>query len=203
MCPARPSPSTPRPGTYAVDQVPGAPSEALLAFPIAADDASVSAASWVAGALGGPDGLLARALGGSGQDGSAPLAWTWSAAVLRHAQPGALVVRITAADGSLDAAVAQARVLLDRVRQGALGQDDRGRAARAASRQRLAESLDPRARAIALWRGDAPLADPSLDAMRAFAASTMRDEALIIVASRPPRADAAPHQTQEAKGRRR
>jgi hypothetical protein len=203
-CPPEPGAATPRAGTYAVDALAGAPSEALLAFPFVADAASTAAASWVAAALDGPDGLLARALGGAGTDaGAAPLARAWSATVLRHGHPEALVVRIDAADGSLDGAVAQARALFDRLRQGALTEKDHARASARIGEQRLAESLDPRERAIALWRGEAPVADPSLEAMRSFAASCMRDEALVVVASRPPRPETAPRAVPDTKGRRR
>jgi hypothetical protein len=200
-CTPSPSSSPPRPGTYGVDAPAGAASEVLLTFPLAGGEGP--AASWVAAALDGTDGLLARALGGTPQDASTgPLARAWSATVLGSARPPALVVRIRAADTSLDAAVAQARVLLDRVRQGALTEEDRAHASALVSRAQLAASLDPRARTIALWRGDASGAAPSLDAMKAFASSVLRDEALVVVASRPPRPEPA-RPTREAKGRPR
>ena len=101
------------------------------------------------------------------------------------------------------AAVAQTRVLLDRVRQGALGEEDRARAAAVVARARLAASLDPRARAIALWRGETPATTPSLDAMRAFAAAALHDDALVIVASRPPRPEPPPRPPHETRGRSR
>jgi hypothetical protein len=197
--------AAPRPGTYAVEAPPGAPSEALFAAPIAAgDEGAAAAASWVAAALDGADGLLARALGGTGQDGGrVPLARSWSAGLLSATRPPALVVRIVADDPSLDGAVAQTRVLLDRVRQGALGEEDRSRAAAVVARSRLAASLDPRARTIGLWRGETPATSPSLDAMRAFAAAALHDDALVIVASRPPRPEPPPRPTRETKGRPR
>ncbi len=201
-CPSASALAPPRPGTYAVDGPPGAQSEVLLAFSMAPDDAASPAASWVAAALDGENGLLARALGASAQDGGAgPLARTWSASVLAGARPAALVVRITAPDASLDAAVAQARVLVDRVRQGALTDEDRARAAAFAARAHLAASLDPRARTIALWRGEAGADDPSLDAMRAYAA-TLHDDALVVVVSRPPRPE-PPRPARDTRGRPR
>jgi len=100
----------------------------------------------------------------------------------------ALVVRIEAPDASLDAAVAQARALLDRLRQGAIDEADRARATAVVVHARAVADLDPRTRAIGLWRGDsAPPGPPSLESLRAFAAATLRDEALVIVAARPPR----------------
>jgi hypothetical protein len=203
-CASPPSVAPPRPGTYGVDHAPGAPSEALLAWPIDANDVTATAtASWVAAALDGPDGLLAHALGAPAQDATASLARTWSATVLANTRPPTLVVRITAAESSLDASVAQTRVLLDRVRQGALTEEDRSRASLLASRIRVGLALDPRARTIALWRGETPVAPPSLDAMRAFAGATLRDEGLVVVASRPPRPEPPPRLQREAKGRTR
>jgi len=192
-CPALTSPATPRPGTYAVEVPAGAPSEVLLALPIAAaDDGARAAATWLAAALDGSDGLLAHALGGAvGDPAESALARSFSAAVMGTARSPALVVRLTAPDASLDAAVAQTRALLDRLRQGALREPDRARAAATLARGALAVSLDPRARTVDLWRGEAPLTAPSLDALHAYAASALHDDALVIVAARPPRLDAA------------
>ncbi|HEX4447601.1 MAG TPA: hypothetical protein VH044_12720, partial [Polyangiaceae bacterium] len=112
------------------------------------------------------------------------------AAVLGGPQAPSLVVRIAGPDASLDAAVAQVRALLDRLRHGALRDEDRTRAATAVAAARLASSLDPQARIVGLWRGEpsspTPVA-PSLDDLRSFSAATLRDEALVIVAARPPR----------------
>jgi hypothetical protein len=142
---------------------------------------------WLAAALDGPDGLLAHALGAdrTGPDATS-LAQSWSATVLGAPQATALVVRLLGADAPLDSAVAQVRALFDRLRRGALRDEDRTRAASALSRSRLAASLDPRARAIELWRGRPPQPDPTTDDLRAFAAAALRDEALVIVAARPP-----------------
>ena len=101
----------------------------------------------------------------------------------------ALVLRVAAPGGALDASVAQVRALLDRVRQGALVDADRARAAALLADRDLAASLDPSKRVLALWRGASEQAtpDPTLDALRAFAASALADDALVIVAVRPPR----------------
>jgi hypothetical protein len=206
-CAAPPEAPPPRPGTYALDLPAGGPSEALLALPMSTgDDGARAAATWIAAALDGPDGLLARALSAQAQESApAPLARTWGATVLANGRPPALVVRITAPDGSLDAAVAQTRVLLDRIRQGALTDDDRARASAVVARARLAASLDPRARTIELWRGEGPVVAPSLDALRAFAAAAMRDEGLVIVAARPPRPEPPrpPPAARDGRGRTR
>jgi hypothetical protein len=192
-CPPLPKLAAAQPGTYAVDLPEKGPSEALLAFPLdAGDDKARASAAWIAASLDGPAGLLARALGPSGQGDAARtgLARSWSASVIGPAHEGALLVRLRSDDASLDAAVAQTRALFDRLRQGALHEEDRARATAALAKATSLASLDPHARVIRLWRGDARPADaPSLDVLRAFAAAALRDEALVIVALRPPRSD--------------
>jgi hypothetical protein len=211
-CPPLATPVTPRPGTYAVDVPSGAPSEALLALPLdPSEDGARTAAIWMAAALDGPDGLLAHALDAAPGDApGAALARGWSAALVGAPRSPALVVRLTGPDASLDAAVAQTRNLLDRIRQGGLREEDRSRAGAALARTALAASLDPRARTLDLWRSEpgsaqapaahAPAPDgsgaldgPSLEALRAFAAASLHDEALVIVAARPARLDPAGH----------
>jgi hypothetical protein len=175
------APPAARPGTYAVEVEAGAPAEATLAFALPPNEEARRSAQWIAAALDG-DGLLARALEGSG------LARAWSATVL-GGPSAALVVRIVAANGQLDAAVAQTRALLDRIRQSGLSDADRARATDARTRAELAASLDPRWRLVALFRGERPASTPTADAIKSFAA-TLRDDALVIVAARPTRAKA-------------
>jgi hypothetical protein len=182
-CPPVASLAATRAGTYSIDLPPGARSEAVLAVPLSAgNDASLAAATWLASALDGPDGLLAHALGNAGA-GGVPLARATSVSVARNPRSPALTLGIVADDASLDASVAQTRALLDRLRQGALREEDRARAAKALT----GGSLEPGERAIALWRGSDSSSAPSLDALRAFAAAALRDDALVIVAARPPR----------------
>jgi hypothetical protein len=198
-CPQAPLLPSPRPETHAVALAPGASSQALLAFPLPTGEAAQGTAAWLVGALDGPDGLVARALGAGG---STPLARSSNAELVGEPRSAAMVIRVEAAEGSLDAAVAQIRALLDRVRQGALREEDRARAGEALSRAALAASLDPRSRVVALWRGAAATPPaPTLDALRAFAASSLREDGLVIVAARPPRldADGHPFTAREAK----
>jgi hypothetical protein len=186
-CPPVAAAASPRSGTYSVTLPAGALSEVLVGVPLPPGDPGArAAASWIAAALDGNDGLLARALGGSNASGG-PLARSWSASVLGAPQAPVLIVRLAGPDPAIDSAVAQVRALLDRLRQGALRDDDRARAGAALSRGALASSLDPRARVVDLWRGEPPAPLPSIDDLRAFAAATLRDESLIIVAARPPR----------------
>ena len=140
-CPAAPA-VKPRPGTYALDLPAGARPEVLVAMPLSATDATArTAAEWLAAALDGPDGLLAHALGPQG-DGGQALASAWSAAVIGAPRAPALALRVVSDDASLDAAVAQTRALLDRVRQGGLRDQDLARATRAVARAQLAASLE-------------------------------------------------------------
>jgi hypothetical protein len=173
-----------RPGTYAVEIEAGAQSEATLAIALpAGDEAARRSALWIAAALDGAGGLLARALGDSG------LARSWSAHVVGAPRVPALIVRVGAANAQLDAAVAQTRALLERLHQNGLPDADVARATEVRARAELAASLDPRARVLALWRGERPAgAPPAADALRAFATSVLRDDALVIVAARPSRA---------------
>jgi hypothetical protein len=149
-----------------------------LGLPLGPSEDARAAATCLASALDGPDGLLAKALG-------AGLARSFSARVLGGPRARALVVSIATAPGTLDAAVAQTRALLDRLRQGAFTDADRARAVARTEKSSLAAALDPRTRTIALFRGEAPFSTPSLETVRAFAARSLRDDALVIVAVRP------------------
>jgi hypothetical protein len=177
-CPVPATAPAPRPGTYAVERANAPLAEAWIAAPLPAGDADArAAASWLATALDGEGGLMARALTG--------LARSWSARVLGPPRASALVMRVATAHGALDAAVAQLRALVDRLRQGALSEADRARAAQIRDRDALDASLDPKSRLAALWRGEPTPAAPALDAMRSLCANVMKDDGLVIVATRP------------------
>jgi hypothetical protein len=189
-CPPTPAVAAPRPGTYSVEITGGARSEVLLAFPLPAGDGPTLRAKWIAAALGGKDGLLARALGA--MDGATSLGTEWDAAVVGVPRRAALVVRIAAPESMLDSAVARTRTLLERLRAEGLRDADRVRAESALTRDELIELLDPRARTINLWRGDPPSTPPSLDELHAFASMSLRDDSLVVIAARPPRAGSSP-----------
>ena len=183
----------PKPGTYAAPPRPGALPEAYLAFPFpAGDDGAYGAATLLAAALSeGDDALLDRALGGP-----TPLAREVSTRVLGWPRAPALVVRIAAAQASLDAAVMQARALFDRVRQSGLSTTDYERATTARAHATLASSLDPRARVVATWRGE-PIGRPATarvtaEDVRAFAQRHLAEEGMVVVAARPARPPATP-----------
>lgn len=192
VCASPASAAPPHPGTYVADRPAGATPEAWLAFALSPHDAAgLRHAHWMAAALDGADGLLARALGSIPGDAHDDLASAWGASIAGEPRAPALVVRLAAAGGSLDTAVAQTRALFDRLRQGALRDEDVARASALLARRRLGASLDPRARVLDLWRSPAAsgpaVPAPTLDSLRAFAAATLHDHALVIVAARPPR----------------
>ncbi|HEY8090551.1 MAG TPA: hypothetical protein VIF09_21970, partial [Polyangiaceae bacterium] len=62
-------------------------------------------------------------------------------------------------------------------------------------------SLDPRERIIGLWRDASPSPPVTLDAMRAFAAAFLHDDALVVVAARPPRPEVHPQRGHDAHGK--
>jgi hypothetical protein len=168
-------PTKVRPGTYAFDLPAGASSEVALAIPV--ERSARSLAEGMATVLDG--GLLARALG--------PLVRSASARVVGAPQAPALVVRFTASDTSVDHAVAQTRVLFERLRTGALTETEVTLAVQRRNEADLRRSLDPRQRLVALWRDEATAPAWTLEALRAFCAAALREEALVIVAARPPR----------------
>lgn len=175
-----------RPGTYAAP--PSTSSSAWLALPLPRGSAPDLRAHAVllAGALDGPDGLLAHALGHG-------LASSWSARVVGPSAASTLVVRVESTGATLDGAVAQVRALMDRLHRGAFTDADRARAMARMSEQGLRESLAAQGRLVQLWRGDQkPRPAVSLDAVKAFLNDVVRDEALVIVASRPALARGAP-----------
>ncbi len=184
-CPSPTQASPARPGTYAVE-VPGAAAgQAWVAVALPPNDAAIrTRATVLAAALDGPDGLLARALGSG-------VAQSWGARVVGPSHAPALVLRLVAPEGALDAAVTQTKALLEALRQGSLAETDRVRAVEALAAADLAARLDPRGRLAALFRGDPAepwsVRAPALDALRAFAATSLRSDALVIVAARPPR----------------
>lgn len=174
-----------KPGTYAAPLRPGAMPEAYLAFPFApGDEPARAAASVIAASLDGDGALLDKAL-------SPNLARESSARILGWPKAPALVVRVVAPQASLDGAVMQARALIDRIHKGGLAQPDFDRATQARARGAINTALDPRARVVATWRGEplasAPAQRTTIEDVRAFAQKSLAEDAMVIVASRPPR----------------
>jgi hypothetical protein len=119
---------------------------------------------------------------------SPSFAATAQARLIGGARGAALVVDIRAPESSLEAVVAQVRGLIDRLRQGVMGQSDFERSAAQRDRWDLEASLDPRRRLVDLWREPrSPKAvfAPSLEGWRAWAAGALRDDKLVVVLAKP------------------
>ena len=195
-CPAVDAAPTPRSGTVEVTLV--APSalsaplvQAIVGFGVAPQGTAESSfAELTLAGLSGAEGWLTRALG------SSALGATAQARLIGGRRAAALMVDVRAPEGQLDAAVAQVRGLFQRLRQGVLSQADLDRSTAQRDKWDLEASLDPRRRLVDLWREPSPVqASPSqtspktisLDAWRAWAASALRDDKLIVVLLRPKR----------------
>lgn len=180
-CPTPNSSSAPKPGTYSVD-APGM-YEAYLAFPILdPSPAGRNDAEAIADALDGDGGLLGTALVSAG------LARTATARVMGGPYAAALVINIASTEAGLDGAVAQTRALLDRIRKGALTDADVTQGSMRRNLREQRANADPRARLSGLFTGRAP-ATPVVTAaaLATSAAKLLTEDAMIVVAMRPPR----------------
>ena len=159
--------------------------QALLGFPVPPHGSAEGALGELTLAgLSGPEGWLGRATA------SSALAATAQARLVGGARASALVIDVRAPEATLDAAVAQVRALLQRLRQGAIGPADFERSQAVRDRWELEASLDPRRRLISLWRDPRPSPAPvplSLEGWRAWAANTLSDEKLVVVIAKPKR----------------
>ena len=176
--------------------------QALLGFPVPPHGTPEGAMGELTLAgLTGPDGWLGRATS------SSSLAATAQARLVGGPRAAALVIDVRAPEATFDAAVAQVRALLQRLRQGAIGPADLERSQALRDRWELEASLDPRRRLINLWRdgrtnasapssgfapttsaaSGSPLPPPSLDGWRAWVANTLSDEKLVVVMAKPKR----------------
>ncbi|HMJ56456.1 MAG TPA: hypothetical protein VK540_30525 [Polyangiaceae bacterium] len=194
-CAAVEPPGAAKSGTVQVTLPSSAPPvwQALLGFPVPPSGTAEGAMGELTLAgLSGPDGWLGRATA------AVSLAATAQARLVGGARAAALVIDIRAPEATLDAAVAQVRALLQRLRQGAIAPTDLERSQALRERWDLEASLDPRRRLLSLWREPrlgaasspavAPAAvAPSLEGWRAWAANTLSDEKLVVVIARPKR----------------
>ena len=184
-CPPVEPPGAPKSGTVQV-ALPSSPSplwQALLGFPVPPHGTMEGAfGELTLAGLSGSEGWLARATG------AASLAATAQARLVGGPRVAALVIDVRAPEATLDAAIAQVRALLQRLRQGAITSADFERSQTQRDRWELEASLDPRRRLIALWREPRPpppAAPLSLEGWRAWAANTLSDEKLAVVVARP------------------
>jgi len=194
-------PGAPKAGTVQVT-LPSSASllwQALLGFPMPPHGTAEGAfGELTLAGLTGSDGWLGRATAASS------LAATAQARLVGGSRAAALVIDVRAPEATLEAAVAQVRALLQRLRQGAIGPADLERSLAVRERWELEASLDPRRRLINLWRETRPVAAsgpptaplasvpsgasvPSLEGWRAWVANTLSDEKLVVVIAKPKR----------------
>jgi hypothetical protein len=181
-CSPAEAPPSPKAGTLSVTIASSSPlAQALIGVPVpkqGAEDAAFG--ELLLAGLGGSEGWLAKALG------SPSIAATAEARLVGGANGAALIVDVRAGEASLEGAVAQVRGLFDRLRQGAIGAADFERSAAQRERWDVEASLDPRRRLVELWRDKKALKTaPSLEALRAWAAASLRDDKLVVVLAKP------------------
>jgi hypothetical protein len=181
--PVEPAPNA-KAGTVAVVLASSPPlAQALVGLPMPkqGDKDAVFGELLLAG-LGGADGWLVKAMS------SPSLGATAQARLVGGSRAAALVVDVRAPESSLDAAVAQVRGIFERLRQGAMAAGDFERSVAQQGRWDLEASLDPHRRIVDLWRDprpNKPAAPPTLDAWRAWAATALRDDKLVVVLAKP------------------
>jgi hypothetical protein len=160
-----------------------APAQALVGFGVLPQGSAESGlAELTLAGLSGAEGWVNKALG------SSSLGATAQARLIGGTRAAALVIDVRAPEPQLDAAVAQVRGLLQRLRQGAFSQADLERSIALRDKWDLEASLDPRRRLVDLWRDVRPSRKAvSLDAWRTWAASALKDDKLIVVLARPKR----------------
>jgi hypothetical protein len=98
------------------------------------------------------------------------------------------VVLALAPDGNVDAVVSRLRLLLDKMRGGAIESSDLARADRERDAARMARRLDPRARVVDLFAGELLTPPPAVDLtqLRAAAGKLLdEDRAQLVVARLP------------------
>ena len=91
-----------------------------------------------------------------------------------------LIVAVSSLPDRSDAAVAQVRGLLQRLSQGAVTEQDLSAARRHFEEQDLAQTLDPRRRAVDLWRGGPSKAAPDLAALRRLLRALRTDNHVVV-----------------------
>ena len=111
---------------------------------------------------------------------------TATARLLGGARSAALVIDVRAPASALDDAVNEVKALLTKLGQEGPPDASLDLARSKKARAEEAAALDPRARLVKLWLGEAPraAAAPTRAAMQTFFATTFRDTALTVVAAR-------------------
>ncbi|HEY3496849.1 MAG TPA: hypothetical protein VGK73_19255 [Polyangiaceae bacterium] len=164
---------TPKTGEMTLKAVLDTPEGSYLALPFAGFEGRLpleAAATLLL--LNRPGGWLDQTL--SDLPGSA------SARALGGPEAGAILIQIAATDGQEAAAIARVRALFERLATTSVAASDVSFAQRELARVEASERLDPRRRAVELWRGTPPR--PALDAARLtrFHAALRQTGALLV-----------------------
>lgn len=175
-------PVLPVAGQYRVEAAAQRNTEAIIAIPLPAGAEGLpEEALWTEILMNRTDGWLQQALMLPG------LVSTARARVLGGVAAAALVIELRALDGKRDAAVAQVRGLLGRLRAGAATSEDAQRAQESLQRRRAELALNPRARVVELWRRGLPHARPgTLEGLRALHRSAFEPGREVLVLTDPP-----------------
>lgn len=178
-CPAPPSAVPSRAGSHTLTVPPGTAPRAFVAVPLSASGAGEALAAATVAMLSGEGGLLARALSSFSTHADAYL--------LGQGQSAALIIELRGTEAELEPSAAQVKALLSRLAQGAASEQDAARATAEIAASELAARLDPRRRAIDLWRGRAEHRQPpTLPQLRAYHAAELRDEQVIVALAKAP-----------------
>jgi hypothetical protein len=170
-CPAIDPGVAPKGGLHALTVKSG--TGVAFAFPV--DEAQRDAATLLAFALSADGGRLAPALAGA--------ASVVDARLVRGLDRSALVVVALAPDANVDAVAAKLRGLFEAMRTGAIAAEDLARAEHARTDAATARRLDPRARLVDLFLGDAPPTVTDLAHLRAAAGAILdEDRAQVVLA---------------------
>ena len=135
-----------------------------------------------AAALGGPDGILAEAVG------TDRLASSWSAHFTGGKRAAALLIELSSPAGKAEAAQRRLREVLERLRTTGPSAHESERALAAFVRSSAPSRLDPKVRLGELWTSDGtPRATdaPSVERWKAWLRATLGESSLIIVAAAP------------------
>jgi hypothetical protein len=171
-CPAIDPGAAPKGGLHAITVKSG--TGVAFAFPV--DESQRDVATLIAFALSADGGRLAPALGG--------VASSFDARLVRGLDRSALVVVALLPDANVDAVSAKIRALLESLRTGALTADDLSRAEHARADAILVRRLDPRARLVDLFLGDAPASSVDLAHLRSAAAALLDEDRAQVVLAR-------------------
>jgi hypothetical protein len=174
--------AAPRAGSHATPASPDGLDELLVGMVTGTTAEDRRLGELTAAALGGPDGILAEAVGAD------RLASSWSAHFTGGKRAAALLVELSSPPGKAEAAQRRLREVLARLRTTGPSAHESERALAALERSAAPSRLDPKVRLGELWASDGtPRAAgaPSVERWRAWLRATLDESSLIVVATPP------------------